>query len=77
MGNDYSMDIIKDKNKTFSQTLDFIATEYILSMDFESLTKLYNKKYCDNLIILTSDIIQKYFTDLEIEYLFQRTKNGI
>jgi len=77
MGNDYSIDIMKDKNKTFSQTLDFIATEYILSMDFESLTKLYNKNYCDNLIILTSDIIQKYFTDLEIEYLFQRTKNGI
>ena len=77
MGNNYSIDGIKEKNKLFSQTLDFIATEYILTMDFNSLTKLYDKNYCDNLIVLTSDIIQRYFTDLEIEYLFQRTKNGV
>ena len=41
-------------------------------MDFESLRKLYNKKYCDNLIVLTSDIIQKYFTNTDITYLSDR-----
>jgi hypothetical protein len=46
-------------------------------MDFKSLRKLYNKEYCDKLVILTSDIISIYFTDLEITYLAQRIKNGV
>lgn len=65
------------KPKPISQILDYIATYYILTMDFKSLRKLYNKDYCDNLVVLTSDIIQRYFTDLEITYLNQRVKNGV
>ena len=65
------------KPKSISQILDYIATYYILTMDFKSLRKLYEKEYCDKLVILTSDIIQRYFTDLEITYLAQRIKNGI
>ena len=61
----------KLKNKSISQVLDYIATYYIVTMDFKSLRKLYNKEYCDNLVILTSDVIQRYFTDLEITYLSQ------
>ena len=63
--------------KSISQILDYIATYYILTMDFKSLRKLYNKEYCDKLVILTSDIINIYFTDLEITYLAQRIKNGV
>lgn len=65
------------KPKPISQILDYIATYYILTMDFKSLRKLYDKEYCDKLVILTSDIIQRYFTDLEITYLSQRIKNGV
>ena len=65
------------KPKSISQILDYIATYYILTMDFKSLRKLYEKEYCDKLVILTSDIIQRYFTDLEITYLSQRIKNGV
>ena len=65
------------KPKSISQILDYISTYYILTMDFKSLRKLYDKEYCDKLVILTSDIIQRYFTDLEITYLSQRVKNGI
>jgi len=65
------------KPKSISQILDYIATYYILTMDFKSLRKLYNKEYCDKLVILTSDIIQRYFTDLEITYLSQRIKDGV
>lgn len=65
------------KPKSISQIIDYIATYYILTMDFKSLRKLYEKEYCDNLVILTSDIIQRYFTDLEITYLAQRIKNGV
>ena len=46
-------------------------------MDFKNLKKLYEKEYCDKLVILTSDIIQRYFTDLEITYLAQRIKDGV
>jgi hypothetical protein len=63
--------------KSISQILDYIATYYILTMDFKSLRKLYDKEYCDRLVILTSDIINIYFTDLEITYLAQRIKNGV
>jgi hypothetical protein len=67
----------KLKDTSFGQIIDYIATKYILTADFQNLKKLYEKDYCDNLIILTSDIIEKYFTDLEISYLSQRIKNGV
>jgi len=65
------------KPKSISQILDYIATHYILTLNFKSLRQLYDKEYCDKLVILTSDIIERYFTDLEITYLAQRVKNGI
>lgn len=64
------------KPKSISQILDYIASYYIVTMDFKSLRKLYDKEYCDKLVILTSDIIERYFTDLEITYLAQRIKDG-
>lgn len=60
------------RNKDANEIMDYVATNYILSMDFESLKKLYNKNYCDNLIVLTSDIVQKYFTNTDITYLSDR-----
>ena len=82
MGNQTSSTTNKEENgelkpKPISQILDYIATYYILTMDFKSLRKLYDKEYCDKLVILTSDIIQRYFTELEITYLAQRIKNGV
>jgi hypothetical protein len=74
--NQSNTDKDKLKDKPMSQILDYIATYYILTMDFKSLRQLYTKEYCDNLVILTSDVIQRYFTDLEITYLAQRIKNG-
>jgi hypothetical protein len=65
------------KPKSISQILDYVATYYILTMDFKSLKRLYDKEYCDKLVILTSDIIQRYFTEMEITYLAQRVKNGV
>lgn len=67
----------KDKFDNFYDVMDYIATYYILTMDFKSLSKLSEKDYCDNLVVLTSDIIKRYFTDMEIEYLAQRVKNGV
>ena len=52
---------------TLSESLDYIATYYILTMDFQSLRQLHEKKYCEELVVLTSDIINKYFSDLEVK----------
>jgi hypothetical protein len=84
MGNNFSTkseessettDILEAKS-TY-EIIDYIATYYILTADYVSLTKLYDKDYCNKLVILTSDIVERYFTDLEITYLAQRTKDGI
>ena len=89
MGNSHSTNIkdpeqftpkksfVKTKNSDIGQIIDFVATHYILTMNFESLRRLSEKKYCDELVLLTSDIIEKYFTPLEITYLAQRIKNGV
>ena len=78
MGNISSTQSSTDKDfKNFYEIIDYIATYYILTSDFNSLRKLTDKEYCDKLVILTSDIIKKYFTDLEVTYLAQRIKDGI
>jgi hypothetical protein len=61
----------------FYDIIDYIATYYILTMDFKSLSKLSEKAYCDKLVILTSDIIDRYFNDIEVTFLAQRIKDGI
>ena len=65
------------KSKPVNQIIDYIATYYILTMDFVSLRKLYEKEYCDKLVVITSDIIERYFTDMDITYLAQRIKDGV
>ena len=65
-----------DEHKNFYDVIDFISSYYILTMDFKSLTKLSEKEYCDKLVVLTSDIIERYFNDSDITYLSQRVKNG-
>lgn len=82
MGNFFSRNTSTTKTTensftNFYEVIDYIATYYILTMDFKSLSKLTEKEYCDNLIVLTSDIIQRYFTDLEVTYLEQRIKKGL
>jgi hypothetical protein len=62
--------------KNFYNVIDYIATYYILTMDFKSLSKLSETDYCNKLVVLTSDIIERYFNDTEITYLEQRIKNG-
>jgi len=60
----------------FYDIIDYIATYYILTMDFKSLSKLCEKEYCDKLVVITSDIIKRYFNDMDVTYLAQRIKNG-
>ena len=81
MGNGSSKNNINNnidipKNVSLEEKMDFIATHYILTMDYESLRKLYEKEYCEKLVILTSDIVDNYFNHLEIHKIAQRIENG-
>jgi hypothetical protein len=67
----------ENKHILLENEIDYIATHYILTMNFQSLRNLYNKKYCDDLIILTSEIINKYFKDLQVDKLIDRVENGL
>jgi hypothetical protein len=79
MGNFISSNSKKPETEfnNFYEVVDYIATYYILTMDFKSLSKLSEKVYCDKLVILTSDIIERYFNDREVTFLAQRIKNGV
>ena len=78
MGNSSSKTNGNNKQFTnFYEIIDYIATYYILTMDFKSLSKLSEKAYCDKLVILTSDIFERYFNDTEVTFLAQKIKEGV
>ena len=81
MGNAYSTNTDSQNPNTqtgnFYEIIDYIASHYILTMDFQSLKKLSQKEYCDKLVIITSDIINDYFSERDITYLAQRVKQGV
>ena len=70
------VDIDKTKDTMLGEIIDFIATKYILTLDFENLKNLYKKEYCDNLVVLTSEILDAYFNNLEIANLNNRIQQG-
>ena len=73
MGNNISEN---KKPVDFQNIIDTIATYYILTMDFKNLSKLSEKEHCDKMLVLTSDIISKYFTLQQISFLEERVTNG-
>lgn len=78
MGNHTStLNKSKENFDNLYDVMDYIATHYILTMDFRSLSKLSEKEYCNKLIVLTSDVVDKYFTDTELTFLDQRIKKGV
>ena len=57
--------------------LDQIASKLIFTQNFQDMKNLSKKEYCNGLIVLTSDIIKKYFKEKEIEFMASRVRNGI
>jgi hypothetical protein len=70
-------DLKNSENESLLERLDYIVSHYILTMDFDSLKKLYDKNYCNKLVSITSDIFDKYFTDLEIERISKHRLNEV
>jgi len=64
------------QKKTLSSTIDYLAANYILTSNFQDLKNLTDPQYCKNLVILTSDVIDRYLSETELEYLKQRLEGG-
>jgi hypothetical protein len=69
-------DTPKETNLDLIDTLDFIACNYIFTMNYENMKKLYDKSYCDKLVVLTSDIINNYYNEIEVRQLSDRIRFG-
>ena len=73
MGNALSnTNVDKPNKKSLSQIIDYVATNYILTQNFKDMEKLTDTEYCNNLVILTSKIVDQKLSNLEINYLTQR-----
>lgn len=65
------------KPKTLMQVINFVAANYILTQSFTDLVALTEKEYCDKLIIITSDVLDKYLTKTDVDFLAQKMKQGV
>jgi hypothetical protein len=78
MGNSFSSAETPQKEfQNFYEVIDFISTYYILTMDFKSLSKLSDKEYCNKIVLLSTDIIDKNFNEMEVTFLQKRVKDGL
>ena len=82
MGNQNSKKSSDEEDKDiadmkFENVISYIAAKYITQATFQDLKELHKPEYCNKLVILTSKVIKHFLNDTEIEYLDQRTKQGI
>jgi hypothetical protein len=73
MGNTQSTGNTKHQLREKLKKLNNVAFDYIIH---SNLNKLDQKEHCNDLIILTSDIIDKAFNAQEVEYIYQHTQSG-
>ena len=73
MGNTQSTGNTKQQLRKQLGNLNKVALNYIIH---SNLDKLDQKEHCNDLIILTSGIIDKAFNAQEVEYIYQHTQSG-
>jgi len=79
MGNNLSQSQSQStiKKENLFETINAIATNYILTQDFQDMKKLVSdQQYCDDLVILTTKIIQEHVHMDDITYMKQKTRAG-
>jgi hypothetical protein len=74
MGGSFSKPL--NNTKMLYDEIDYIAADYILTSDFKSLERLKEKEYCNKLVVLTSEILEKYLAPKDIVFLQQKMKKG-
>lgn len=60
-----------------AKEIDYIAANYITTQNFRDMERLADLDHCNNLVIMTADLIANNLNDLDIKYLAQRLKDGI
>lgn len=68
---------INDKKLNLSYILEHITENYILNQNFQDMLNLSDPNYCEKIIILSSNVISENLNTHEIEYLAQKTKQGV
>jgi hypothetical protein len=76
MGNTNSSEK-KTKEDASVEDIEFYVTNFITSQNFQDLNQLADMEYCNNLVIMTADIISNQLNYLDVKYLAQRLKDGI
>ena len=64
-------------NKNLPDAINYLATHYILTQSFQDMVNLRDPKYCNDLVILTSDIIGEYLNEQQVKYMHQKMKRGV
>ena len=64
-------------NMKFENVVSYVAAKYITQANFKDLENLHKPEYCNKLVILTSKVIKHHLSDMEINYMAQRTEKGV
>ena len=65
------------KDMKIENVIDHIASKLITQASFQELQNLHKQEYCSKLVVLTSKVIKHHLNDMEIDYMAQRTENGV
>ena len=62
---------LSQTNALFISKLNEIASTYILEQNFQDMIRLTNPAYCDDLVVMTSEILNQSYDDSQINYAYQ------
>jgi hypothetical protein len=74
MGTTTSVSTSTSARLDFRNKVNTLATRFILTQQFTDLQRLVSEQYCNNLMILTKDLLAEKFTAKEIRYLATGSK---
>ena len=59
---------LSQSNALFITNLNEIASTYILEQNFQDMIRLTNPAYCDDLVVMTSEILNKSYSASQLNY---------
>ena len=62
---------LSQSNASFISKLNEIASTYILEQNFQDMIRLTNPAYCDDLVVMTSEILNQSYSTPQLNYAYQ------
>lgn len=62
---------LSQSNASFISKLNEIASTYILEQNFQDMIRLTNPAYCDDLVVMTSEILNQSYNSSQLNYAYQ------